>query len=466
MAVIGGISSLSGTLVGVAFVQVLILAVPRLALVFTGAALLVVLYAAPGGIGQVLERLRDRGRPPAGPPAGDRPRGRLRRRLGSGRTGASGVPTDERRNSGTPVRCQNQSACSHLGGLTAVLRIAAGALRRRPRRGRRRDRGPARHQRRRQVDGAAGRGRPRPGHRRHGRPRRRRPVRRADRPDRGVGLRPHARRAGRVPDPHRRREPAPGDLAAACRPARPRPPPGRRCSSCSRSCASASGSWPATSPAASSRSCRWPWPSSPGPRCSASTSCRSGLAPTVVAQLCDRVRDIHAAGTTVVVVEQSVNVALLLAERAVFLEKGEVRFRGPTAEPPRPPRPPAVGVHRRAEPDAGAPAAGAPAAPGWTARTHARQRGPPRLPGDRPALRRHHRPRRRRPRRRPGHGRRAHRPQRRRQDHAVRRHLRLPRPRRRRRSASATTTSPATRRTGGRWPASAGPSRRPGCSRR
>jgi branched-chain amino acid transport system ATP-binding protein len=57
-----------------------------------------------------------------------------------------------------------------------------------------------------------------------------------------------------------------------------------------------------------------------------------GLAPTVVAQLCDRVREIHAAGTTVVLVEQSVNVALLLAERAVFLEKGEVRFRGRTAD--------------------------------------------------------------------------------------------------------------------------------------
>jgi branched-chain amino acid transport system permease protein len=59
MAVIGGISSLAGTLVGVAFVQGLILAVPRLALVFTGAALLIVLYAAPGGIGQLLEGLRD-----------------------------------------------------------------------------------------------------------------------------------------------------------------------------------------------------------------------------------------------------------------------------------------------------------------------------------------------------------------------------------------------------------------------
>jgi len=57
-----------------------------------------------------------------------------------------------------------------------------------------------------------------------------------------------------------------------------------------------------------------------------------GLAPTVVAQLCERVRQIHASGTTVVVVEQSVNVALSLAERAVFLEKGRVRFEGPVTE--------------------------------------------------------------------------------------------------------------------------------------
>jgi ABC-type branched-subunit amino acid transport system ATPase component/ABC-type branched-subunit amino acid transport system permease subunit len=57
-----------------------------------------------------------------------------------------------------------------------------------------------------------------------------------------------------------------------------------------------------------------------------------GLAPTVVAQLIDVVKLLHAAGTTIVVVEQSVNVALELAERAVFLEKGEVRFSGRTAE--------------------------------------------------------------------------------------------------------------------------------------
>ncbi len=57
-----------------------------------------------------------------------------------------------------------------------------------------------------------------------------------------------------------------------------------------------------------------------------------GLAPTIVAQLLEVVRDLHAQGTTIVVVEQSVNVALELAHRAVFLEKGEVRFSGPTAE--------------------------------------------------------------------------------------------------------------------------------------
>jgi ABC-type branched-subunit amino acid transport system ATPase component/ABC-type branched-subunit amino acid transport system permease subunit len=53
-----------------------------------------------------------------------------------------------------------------------------------------------------------------------------------------------------------------------------------------------------------------------------------GLAPTVVADLIEAVRDIHRQGTTIVIVEQSVNVALLVAERAIFLEKGQVRFSG------------------------------------------------------------------------------------------------------------------------------------------
>jgi ABC-type branched-subunit amino acid transport system ATPase component/ABC-type branched-subunit amino acid transport system permease subunit len=57
-----------------------------------------------------------------------------------------------------------------------------------------------------------------------------------------------------------------------------------------------------------------------------------GLAPMVVGALCDVVRRMNAGGTTVVVVEQSVNVALTLARRAVFLEKGRVRFEGPTRD--------------------------------------------------------------------------------------------------------------------------------------
>ena len=57
-----------------------------------------------------------------------------------------------------------------------------------------------------------------------------------------------------------------------------------------------------------------------------------GLAPVIVEQLLEIVRAIHARGTTVVLVEQSVNVAITLAQRAVFMEKGEVRFDGPTAD--------------------------------------------------------------------------------------------------------------------------------------
>jgi branched-chain amino acid transport system ATP-binding protein len=57
-----------------------------------------------------------------------------------------------------------------------------------------------------------------------------------------------------------------------------------------------------------------------------------GLAPTIVAQLVEIVRAIHEQGTTVIIVEQSVNVALTLAKRAVFMEKGEIRFTGPTSE--------------------------------------------------------------------------------------------------------------------------------------
>ena len=53
-----------------------------------------------------------------------------------------------------------------------------------------------------------------------------------------------------------------------------------------------------------------------------------GLAPVIVGQLLDMVRRINADGTAVVLVEQSVNIALNLVDHAYFMEKGEMRFDG------------------------------------------------------------------------------------------------------------------------------------------
>lgn len=57
-----------------------------------------------------------------------------------------------------------------------------------------------------------------------------------------------------------------------------------------------------------------------------------GLAPVVVHELLDVVGRLKAEGITMVIVEQSVNVALSIADRAIFMEKGEVRFGGPAHE--------------------------------------------------------------------------------------------------------------------------------------
>jgi len=53
-----------------------------------------------------------------------------------------------------------------------------------------------------------------------------------------------------------------------------------------------------------------------------------GLAPKIVSELLDMVRRINADGTAVVLVEQSVNVALSVVGHAYFMEKGEIRFDG------------------------------------------------------------------------------------------------------------------------------------------
>jgi ABC-type branched-subunit amino acid transport system ATPase component len=57
-----------------------------------------------------------------------------------------------------------------------------------------------------------------------------------------------------------------------------------------------------------------------------------GLAPVIVQQLLEIVKDIHKRGTTIILVEQSVNVALTVAKHAYFMEKGQIRFDGPTSQ--------------------------------------------------------------------------------------------------------------------------------------
>ena len=57
-----------------------------------------------------------------------------------------------------------------------------------------------------------------------------------------------------------------------------------------------------------------------------------GLAPKVVGELLETVRRLNAEGVAVVIVEQHVDLALDIASRAYFLERGEVRFSGPAAD--------------------------------------------------------------------------------------------------------------------------------------
>ena len=57
-----------------------------------------------------------------------------------------------------------------------------------------------------------------------------------------------------------------------------------------------------------------------------------GLAPVVVQELLGVVERLRERGQTMVIVEQSLNVALAFADRAIFMEKGRIRFEGPAQE--------------------------------------------------------------------------------------------------------------------------------------
>jgi ABC-type branched-subunit amino acid transport system ATPase component len=53
-----------------------------------------------------------------------------------------------------------------------------------------------------------------------------------------------------------------------------------------------------------------------------------GLAPTIVAELMGVLKQLHAEGITILVVEQHATLAMQTAERVLFMEKGQVRFSG------------------------------------------------------------------------------------------------------------------------------------------
>jgi ABC-type branched-subunit amino acid transport system ATPase component len=57
-----------------------------------------------------------------------------------------------------------------------------------------------------------------------------------------------------------------------------------------------------------------------------------GLAPIIVKQIIDVIRTLKAQSMTMIIVEQTVDIALDIADRAVFMEKGEIRFDGTALE--------------------------------------------------------------------------------------------------------------------------------------
>jgi branched-chain amino acid transport system ATP-binding protein len=57
-----------------------------------------------------------------------------------------------------------------------------------------------------------------------------------------------------------------------------------------------------------------------------------GLAPIIVGELLGMVRTLNARGTAILIVEQSVNVALNLVDRCYFMEKGRIVYEGRSSD--------------------------------------------------------------------------------------------------------------------------------------
>ena len=57
-----------------------------------------------------------------------------------------------------------------------------------------------------------------------------------------------------------------------------------------------------------------------------------GLAPILVEQIFDIIREFHASGTTILLVEQNAGKALAIADRAYVLEQGRIPLSGTGAD--------------------------------------------------------------------------------------------------------------------------------------
>lgn len=69
-----------------------------------------------------------------------------------------------------------------------------------------------------------------------------------------------------------------------------------------------------------------------GPRLLLIDELSLGLAPIALQVIAHAVEEVARDGVTVLLVEQSLNIAMALTAHAHFMEKGEVRFSGPTAD--------------------------------------------------------------------------------------------------------------------------------------
>ena len=319
-------------------------------------------------------------------------------------------------------------------GVDVALRPGAGAVRRRLRGRRGRDRRAARHQRRRQVDAAEGDLRPRRADRR--RDRLRRPRHHATRrPTRSPGAASCRCPAARACS---RRSPSPRTCAspAGCTGEDQDARAGRRpsgCSSSSRSCASGCDEPAGNLSGGEQQMLTLGMAFIAKPTLLMIDELSLGLAPTSSSSCSRSCGRSTTQGTTIILVEQSVNVALTVAETRVLHGEGRGPLRRPDRRAARAPRHPPLGVPRgRRRPTTARRRRGATAAARRRRRDAAPQR---RRPAPRAAPRGREASRKRfggitavddvsfalaR-----GRDPRAHRPERRRQDDAVRPHLRL-----------------------------------------